>query len=513
MITVPKSIPAFLGIMTQADITQLPLGAAIQCKNLAQLLPGRLRRIPGIDIRGSIAIDALQQIPLLFFALRVPRHNYPAILDDCLFAVYVGTTYTNIVNLTKNNAASGPMLVGTFGQPWSYTHYAQQHLFAGNDGSIKKITDTETYVEYTGTSVPYGNLIKSFRDRLYVADVPAEDGIVYYSDPLTNVFHAANIIDVQEIPGRITALAVNSPSTDNEGIYTQLVVVKRNAIWVWDETMKDIVSQKIGSGSPNTFVNSPLGLLFLGRKQNLASVYLFPNGAVGEPDDVGEALYDILNGSSPLGNDILANAVLDGRFYKLFLSRGADTTNATELWLDVDSLKSGGKPIWYGPHIRGAVDASCMSATRLEMVRRGASGVNTWFAEKLSADSNFTNMDSGTMEAILDLPLNVDPANVEKNFDVLEMQIAKEANVADNAITYEPFGEEISKGSASFTIYKSTISGTVRSMIPLHASDRTGMTARNARLKITHSLNKRLDIIGMTVQYLAPEDNNIRGQI
>ncbi len=504
MLNIVKPIPQFLGIMTQYDPSQLPLGAAWECKNLAQLVPGRLRRIPGIDSLATVAVDGSVRIPLLAYLKGL----------DISVALYSGAAVRTLVNLTTSAAMSGPALADSATTPWSYTFYAQKHVVAGGGNAPQEVSNGTTYVALSGTSVPSGNLVQSFLDRLYVADISGEEGIVRYSDALTCVFQAMSIVNTKEIPGKITALAVNSPSTDNAGIYTQLVIFKRNAIWVWDETSKDVATQEIGTLSPHSAVNTPAGLVFLGKKgKRLNSVFLLRVGTAGEPIDVGEALYDILNGTSPLGNELQANAVLDGRFYKLYFSRGADATNASEVWLDVDTLAANGTPAWYGPHARGAVDASCATESRLELSKRGASGVATWFKEKASADSGFVNMSGAAMQAILDMPLNVEPFNDEKLFDAMELQIAKEANVLANGFNYECFAEGASQGNEDIVFYQESLAGIVRVVIPLHALSVTGMAARDARIKITHILNARLDIIGASVQYLAPEDAKLRAQV
>lgn len=506
MITTVKTVPQFLGIMTQYDPSQLPLGAALECKNLAQLIPGRLRRIPGVESIATVAVDGSVRIPLLAYMKGLGGSNVSV-------ALYSGASTRTLVNLTSGSSMSGPALADAAGTPWTYAFYAQKHIVAGGGNAPSEVTNGTTYIALAGTSVPSGNLVQAFLDKLYISDISTEEGIVRYSGALITDFAANDLVNVKEIPGKVTALGVNSPSTDAVGIYTQLIICKRNAIWVYDEQLKDVVSQKIGTLSPHAMKNTKAGLIMLGKDGNRNSVFLLPIGTPGEPIDIGKNLDDILNGASPLSNEIKANATVDGRFYKLFFSRGADSTNASELWLDVDSLAEDRVPLWYGPHARGAVDMSCVTDTRLELSKPGASGANTWFKEKASPDSSFTNMSGTAMVAVLDLPINVEPFNDEKIFDVVELMIAKEANVYGNAIDYECFSEGVSQGADDMGIYQASLTGNVRVVIPIPATGITGMAARDARIKITHSLNERLDILSAAVQYLAQEDSRLRAQV
>lgn len=494
--------------MTQSEPLQLPLGAVTLCQNMAQLTPGKLRRIPGIEDLATVAIDGSERIPLCVYMSGLTGNpDY----TGYTIAAYVGTSATTLVNLTLSSSMSGPTL-GAGADPWTHTFYAQKHIFAG-DHVLYEVTNNSTYVVLTGTNVPAGNLVQSFLDRLYVSDITSEEGIVRYSDALTTDFQAGSIVNVKEIPGAVTALGVNSPSTDSMGIYTQLVIFKRNTIWIWDETSKDIVSQKIGTLSPHTVKNTNAGLLFLGKDGNRNSVFLMPTGTAGEPIDVGEPLRDILNGSTPLSHEDIANAAFDGRFYKLFFSRGTDDTNASEMWLDTSTLLQERAAIWYGPHTRGSVDMSCITPLYTELVRRGASSADTWFREKVNADSAFIDMDGDTLVTVFNMPLNVEPLTSEKIFDSVELQIPKEANSLNNELTYEPFSEGNSQGAEDLVFYQPDLPGIVRVFIPLHSLETTGMAGRDVQIKITHAMNTRFDIAGMSIQYLAPEDDRLRAQV
>jgi hypothetical protein len=507
MKTVTKDIGQFLGLLTQYDASQVPFGGAMSVKNLAQLELGRLRRIPGFAALTPVAVaDMAIRIPLLAFVRRLVALDYS-------IAIAVGVASRAVANLTTGAVLSGPALNGGFDDPWTYTFYNQKHVFSGGGNAPQEITAATTYVALTGTNVPTGNLVQSFRDRLFVADIGAEEGIVRYTDVLTSVFAATNIVNTKEIPGKITALAVNAVGTDNVGIDTTLVIFKQTAMWSWNETSKDVLSQQIGTKALHTIRNTKAGMVFLGEDAGRYSVFLLPVGTIGEPKDIGEALHDVFNGANPLSNYHVACAAADGNFYKLFFSRAdTPTANTYELWLDIRLLAQG-QVVWYGVHKRGSVDAVVRTLSRLEAVRRGAAGSTVWFTEKaLALTTGFLDMNGGTLLVELDLPLNVPPENQEKIFDLLELQLAREANTVSNSLNIELISEGVSYGTVSKDIYNAKLLGIVRLLVPLYAPNRTGLVARDARIRLTHTIDGRFDMLGGTVQYLVHEDENIREQ-
>ncbi len=504
MITVLKQFDQFLGLITQVDSSQVPLGGAISCKNLAQLTPGRLRRIPGVTAASAPAIDASTQIPLSFWAKGLGVSG-----ADQLIAIFIGASTVSVVNLSTGLAMTGPALAApAFGKPWSYTFYNNKWMFAGgNNSSIYQLDSASAYSAVTGSpSPPAGNLIKAFLDKLYVA-ASATEGLVYYSDTLTTNFPGAtSLINVKEIPGAITALAINSPSTDTQGIDTDLIIAKQSAIWKYNETSKDLISGVVGFDGSSSLVNTEAGLVGLGRKGNRHSIFLMKVGSAGEPADIGEPLRDILSGTTMIANEHLAHAVLHNGFYKLFFSLTGQNANPNEVWLDTESLARDNSLRWYGVHNRGGIDASSAAGNMLELFVRGSAGAAKRFQENTSADLNFFSITGITLQPELDLPLNVDPLNDEKTYDLLELQIAKEANVSGNQATYEPIAEGTSQGVQPISLYNGTSQGISRVAIPVRPAGTSGMEARDARLIIRQTLNQRLDIIGASVQYLIHED-------
>ncbi len=503
MITQLKPISEFLGLITHVDPSQVPLGGAISCKNMAQLSTGRLRRIPGIVAASSPATDAQVRIPLAFWAKGLGAGGV-----DQLIAIYIGVSVVSVVNLTAGLVMTGPALTSpAFDLQWTATFYNNLWMFAGGGNtSIYKLDSASVYSAVTGTPPPPGgNLIKSFLNRLYVADIAGSEGIVQYSDVLTTNFPATNLINVKEIPGKITALAVNSPSTDSAGIGTQLVIAKHTAIWVWDELSKDLVSSAIGFASTNSIVNTEAGLIGLGHKGTRHSVFFLPLGTAGEPVDIGESLVDILNGTTVLVSEHLTHAVLHDRFYKLFFSLTGQNDNPNEVWLDTYLLSTERKTVWYGVHGRGKFDASTVVDSTLELFSRGTPAAGKRFQENTNTTNAFVDSSGNILIAVLDMPLNVEPPNEQKVFNILELQIAKEANTSGNSITFEPISEGTSYGIQNISIYDGRSQGSSRVTIPVRATGYTGLTGRDVRVKLTHSLGARFDILAADVQYLVNE--------
>jgi hypothetical protein len=347
-----------------------------------------------------------------------------------------------------------------------------------------------------------GNLIQSFLNRLYVADIAGQEGVVKYSDVLSTYFAASSLINVKEIPGAIVSLSVNAVSTAVAGINTKLVISKRAAMWAYDESSKDTVTQVVGQSGAHSGANTEAGYIFLGAKGSKKSIFWLPIGAVGEPIDIGEALNSLLNVASVIANAHLAHAASHGRFWKLFYSIASQDNNPNELWLDTYLLATAKKVVWYGVHNRGSFDASVVADSTLNLFTRGASGVTKHYQEKSSAASGFTDSAGSVMSAVLDMPLNVDPQDEEKEYDVAEAGIGAEANIPGNQVTTEAFADGVSQGTGVTNLAGASPVGIVKAVVPVHTYTSTGMAAKNARLKFTHSLDQRFDVLSLMIQYL-----------
>ncbi len=465
-----------------------------------------------------------------------------------------------VVSLTSGAQLSGPALaVGASYENWMYAFYAQQHLIASDQNGIMQLTAAGTYAAWSPTGSPpaKGGLIRAFLDRLYWAGDQtnaANEGIVFFTDALTKNFGATGFVNVKEIPGPVTALGVYEPSTGATagavGIKGGLLIFKRNGIWYWDESSKDLISGKIGTVSPHTVQNSPVGTIFLGKRGEQNSVFVIPPGYYGyihfgEPIDVGKPLYNLLNGfnvvtwlnasqqtvtwtgatwsaGGGLNNPITAHGVIDGKFYKLFVSLGNDTQNQTELWLDLDALQEnpgetrGGQAptaIWYGPHTRGGYDASFVDEAlgAVRVLSRNYNNRNSSFTENLNLSQNFTDWKGNTLIAFLDLAMNFDPEEVEKTYDVTELHIAPEADLTGLFVTYTFLADNVSQGQGT-AFPEMDLSGTgavTHILIPSYASGRSGVAAHHGRLQIVFTPNQRFDIIGIVAQYIVVDTQRI----
>lgn len=544
-----EQLGAFIGVIQNVEPSHVPLGGVVVAQNFAQYILGRIQRIPGVTLTTQINVDGSVQIPLL----QVVRELGGVGTANQNVAVYLGAgSVAKIVNLSTGLVMTGPALTGAFGGNWSYTFYAQQHLVVGKGNVIQQLQNTTTYAAwpFTGSLTAAPELLQSFLDRLYVVDNTNAEGLVQYSDALTNNFQALNIVNTKEVPGPITALGVYVPSTGTMGIRSGLLIFKRNAIWVWDEASKDIISQKIGTRSPRTIQNTPAGVVFLGQKSNISSVFLIPPGLAGyglyhfgEPIDIGKPLYSILNitnsvtwYATTLGGAVanwgvqwatgggltqpaLAHAVVDGKFYKLYFTLGGGTANNVEFWLDLDILtqnpgetREGREPqaIWYGPHTRGQFDASAVGddfSGPVLLAVRGTNNAKTGFQEG-SLISSFLDVNGNILVALLDVPLNYEPTEVTKLFGLVESHIAPEAHVQNNQVTYTPIIDGMAGVPINLTMME-TDNSITHLTSPLFNQGRIGASGHHPRIQIAHYLNQRFDLIGLVFEYWIMEQNRI----
>jgi len=79
-------------------------------------------------------------------------------------------------------------------------------------------------------------------------------------------FDAASLVNVKELPGKVTALFVSSSTSADTGIKADLVISKLLGMWLWNETRKVQITSSIGTKSPMTFANTPVGTFFLGAR-------------------------------------------------------------------------------------------------------------------------------------------------------------------------------------------------------------------------------------------------------
>lgn len=547
-----EELGTFMGVIQNVDATHVPLGGVISCQNLAQYILGRIQRVPGVNSQPLINVDGSVQIPLLQVIRELGGVGQP----NVNFAVYIGAANAvKFVNVTSVAAMIGPALTATpAGTNWNYAFYAQQHLVVGKGNVIMQLTNSTTYAAwaFTGSLTAAPEIMQSFLDRLYVVDNTNAEGLVQYSDALANNFQALNIVNTREVPGPITALGIYVPSTGTMGIRSGLLIFKRNAIWVWDEASKDIISQKIGTKSPKTIQNTPAGVIFLGEKSNISSVFLIPPGLAGyglyhfgEPIDVGKPLYSLLNvvlgatwyattvggvvatwagaswsASGGLLNPALAHGVVDGKFYKLYMALGAGSVNNVEMWLDLDILtqnpgetREGREPqaIWYGPMTRGQFDASTVGDDingPVLLAIRGAANAKQIFQENTDLSKNFFDANGNILPVVIDVPLNYEPQDVRKLFGRNELHLAAEDHVIGNQVAFQPMVDGEIIPSTIGTIQETDVT-VAHLSFGLFDPGRIGAEGHHPRVIISHSLNMRFDIIGLVFEYWVIEQNRI----
>lgn len=519
------------GIVTNIDEVSMPLGGMLSCANMARYVPDRFQRIPGlVDI--ETVSSAGNGFPIGFTA-RISGTEY-------LFVVRSSDSATaDVYNLTSAAALTGGASLannntGYMAGIWTTTYYSGGVYVSNGLQAIQRITGATTKVSIStggdpgAVTPPKGSLIKSYLGRLYVAGVTEVAGVaatdtdksrVWYSKSLDGPtafnFLATNYFSVDEVPGEVTALAVNSPTSSGSTIVGELIVakptgiIKLNGDPAASNSAKDVVSASIGSEAPHTFVNTPIGLFFLGQSGGILSVYYLPVGSQGEPQDVGQVLRDVLNDvSNPISNIRLSTAIYHDGFYKLFINRNG---TILEEWLDIREIVQSDNMYWYGSHTRKAKQAPTVMANGELRVFEVIAGVGHHFRENTSKTSGFIDANGDALVAVLDIPLNVEPLVDEKVYDLLNVYFAKEANINSNQITVEKFLEGVAQGgSSSQSIYDSTTSSGSQIKVPVTGVNGASLAGRTARVKISHTTNTRLDILRLELQYLAHEDERVR---
>ncbi len=522
-------IEHFLGIMTNFDEVNMPFGGALSMANMSQFTHNRLQRIPGVVDTINIA-NADGYFP----------ESWPTRISgtDYLMTAIVDAGGTGRVwNVTSAAEVTGGTALtdtgtGLLANIWSSTEYLGQQFISNGIQPMQRITAATTKVDVTGTPTPpKGMLIKSYFGRLYCAGLTEVAGVtatdadkskVWYSvslDDVTDMVFSANaFLNCQEVPGEITSLAINSPTTAAGTIAGELVVGKRSGIMKLTGdpgdggSALDVVSSSVGTDAPHTFVNTPVGLLFMGISFGKRSIYYLPIGSSGEPQEIGQGLLDVLNADSPdnLGDPRLSRAVYHDGFYKLFIKRG---TAIVEVWADITEFIRSQRISWYGIHTRGVRQAPTVTSDGVLNVFEIVSAQGKHFTENTDKTSTFIDSSASVLVAELDIPLNVAPDTDEKAYDLLSLFIAKEANTSGNALSVESFSEGVSQnGPDTVSIFDSTVSVGFTADIPIIGSAGAGLTGDTARLKLRHTSNARLDILKARLQYLAHEGTRSKNE-
>lgn len=523
-------IADFLGLLTNYDEVTMPLGGALSVANLCQYFPSTIQRIPGLINKGAIS-NSDGGIP---HAFRIQFGNNP----DQIAAVITDTSgNVKLWNLSANAEITGTYLNnqedGALARVWSSAFYMGAWYVANGMQAIQKITNSSTRVSIPdgpadavdlGTSIPpIATFVETYLGRLYMA----YGRNVHYTESLLDDYYADNILSIDEIPGVVTGLAINSPTSATAGIVGELIAMKATGLVKlrgdpFDaNSIKDVVSAVVGSNSPHTWANTPIGLVFLGLRNDKYSVYFLPVGSGGEPTDIGHPLYNVLNDPiNPLLNIQLSNAVYHDGKYKLFLNRNG---RMIEVWLDVDLLARdqysmgsfqtrSPKTVWYGMHTREAGSATVVTDDKKLSVFDVIAGTGTYFEENEDRTAGFVNATGNVLQAVLDIPLNVPPPGIWKTWDLLAIYNSSASNVPNNSVAVDIYSEGAPKGTTrTVTVGDVNKSTGVDIRIPITGTNGASVAGDlSARVKLTHTLNKQFDILHMHVQTLVDEEMRIR---
>ena len=437
MINIIKPIPAFLGNQEGFANHAVPLGGFLECSGLVQYDVGKLEGIPGVGSFLSLT-GTINNIPVagvIVFSSNEDVYCVVVYTDGTakLWNIGANVEITGATSLTDayvgfvgkifgagsviGTGVSPPGAISALANIWTRTFYLGQELVANGVQAIQKITGYNTRADLTGSpSPPVGCLVQSYLNRLYVAGVSATEDRVYFSNSLTSDFPSTSYLLTDEVPGWVTALSLNSPTSGGGTIVGELVIAKHAGIIkltgdpAASTSSKDVVSNSVGSDSPHTFINTPLGTMFMGISGGRYNVYLMKYGSSGDPIVVSRtAIEKSLNDG--ISNARLVYAQLHDGFYKLFVETGGEFV---EYWFDVDSAL-GGSNLWYGPHRRGLREAPVVGdSSQLFVFRVIGTTAAIYQEEEPGSSGNFFDVFGDRIPLTLEIPLNVDPIFEEK---------------------------------------------------------------------------------------------------
>lgn len=580
MITSKTVISDFLGLMTHLDETNVPLGGAIQVQNFAQYVPQRIQRIPGLTNVETIADSSHGFLDAWHVRIDGGAEKLMAVIkksDDTIKvwnitdgAEVTGSTLTDVVSgqlagiwsstyyLRRQYVANGTQpiqIISTASTRTSITATTERHDSPGGAYAGGTTYDVDDVVSYSGSNYvcilattgnlptnttywtpwiswvpPIGSLVKSYLGSLFVAGIASpQDDVVWYSDPLTTDFEPTNFLNIDEIPGKVLAMAISSATTADTGILGELIFAKQSGLVKLSghpldttNSRKDVISSVIGSVSPHTFCSTPIGLFFLGIKNGIYSMYFLQIGSVGEPQDIGLSLRNLLNDPTyPIQNPVTCRATFHDGMLKLFLQKN----NANiEIWGDITGFIRDGKIRWYGPHTRGANQSPCVSEAGLLHLFEVSGNTGYHFTENTDKTQNFYNLTHTILPAVLDIPLNIPPISItgspvvspviptalegiDKSYDTFNVYFSKETNVVGNALDYRLFTEGIQLGGViTATLNKLQSLVGIDKHFPIVGVNGASFFSRyTVRVQFTHNLDFRCDISHMGIQFLYDE--------
>jgi len=124
--------------------------------------------------------------------------------------------------------------------------------------------------------------------------------------------------------------------------------------------------------------------------------------------------------------------------------------------------------------------------------------------------TDFYDSDSILMVSSLELPLNVEPINDEKSYEIAELWTGVDTNLVGNLVTVGLQADGRDKGGVEISLYDESRSGNIIVVVPLHSIDQTATVAQTAKMTLYYALNKPFTITELRVQYAVDESVSSR---
>lgn len=231
----------------------------------------------------------------------------------------------------------------------------------GGDTNRWFVTGVQAIAEYNGVMVLGGYHLR----RQLNSDEIAFPHFVRFmdADDINTTSDTATLRVGANANEPVTAMGIVSAMTDTQGFRGQLAIFTSRRMVIYDgipptsaadsgSSFSNAVNTDIGTLTPNTVKNTPMGLLFLGSD---GMVYIVRPGEQ-YPIRIGRSIQPRIK---ELSQDQLDEcfAVFDGRFYRLHVPVPEDTgsfTTSEEWWVDLyalgsDQTRSDLGARWYGP--------------------------------------------------------------------------------------------------------------------------------------------------------------------
>jgi len=256
-----------------------------------------------------------------------------------------------------------------------------------------------------------GRIMRGHLSRLWISGDQAATTAVWATYTLVpgleqDIFNAGVFFPVNARLPRtfadVTAIGLASTGSDTGPEVPMVVCSLSDTYLFYGDILDDPnatwrqVSQTIGCVSADTFVETPMGSIFLG----LESVYMIPPGG-GPPQDIGWPIRPAVT-AIPSNQRTRCTALYHKGFYKLAIVPAGQATAVQQWWLDLRQ-GIGNVPSWWGPHVRTAVSTWCTADQDSAESDRGFMAVEgTGIIEMIHQPNTFTeNVGTSTLISIL----------------------------------------------------------------------------------------------------------------